>query len=120
MMCTQAYDCLVCAGDKTHDFAVYVEGVLLHSKKEHDHGYPGFAQAGNRKQIAMEFRQVSLREAIAALIDGKQPVMENEAEVKYKARMAAEDKQLEEEMEAATVRRAKENEERKLAQAQKK
>merc|ERR1740121_3542954 len=69
-------------------------------------------------QEAMRFRQASLRQAIADIIKGKEPTMENEAEVEFKARMEAQDKLLEEQIAALQAKKAAEQEAQEVAKAE--
>merc|ERR1719330_1662016 len=58
----------------------------------------------------MEFRQASLRQAIADLLEGKEPCMENEAEVEFKAQAEAEDKMYAEQRAAEQAKKQAEQE----------
>lgn len=99
--CTGALDCLCCFADKTNDFDVYVDGILVHSKKARNHGFPAFAfNRTDRTITALELRQASLQEAIQDILGGRAPDIENSAEAAFRKKMDAEDRQYDEELAA--------------------
>lgn len=117
MQCTEYPDCLVCCCDRKNKFDIFVDGVLLHLRLDHGHGFLGVVGGGNRVNEAMTCRQASLRQAIADIIKGKKPTIENEVEVEFKASMKVQDRMLEERIAAQQAKTNAEKQAHEIAKA---